>query len=64
MNSQRQRMQSENADLSRQLEESEHRVSVLSKDKASLAAQLEEAKRSLEEEARVSCLIVNTVFPH
>ena len=47
-------MQAENADLTRQLEEAEHRVSQLSKDKSSLSTQFEEARRGLEDETRVS----------
>lgn len=44
----------ENSELQRQLEESESQVAQLNKIKASLATQLEEAKRMADEEARVS----------
>ena len=48
------RMQHENSDLTRQLEEAESRLSQLNKERQSLMSQLEDAKRSLEDETRVS----------
>ncbi len=50
-------MQQENADLTRQLEEAESGGSALTKLRAQLSAQLEDLKRSLEEETRVRLLI-------
>lgn len=47
------KMQAESADLTRQIEEAEHRVGVLSKEKQQLASQLEDARSNLEDESRV-----------
>jgi len=46
--------QAENADQQRQLEDAESKVSQLTKERQSLLSQLEDAKRALEEETRVS----------
>lgn len=54
LQAQKNRMQMDAANLTRQLEEAEHKVGTLTKEKAALTAQLEEAKRSLEDETRVS----------
>ena len=59
---QRNKMQAENADLTRQLEEAEHRVSQLSKERSSLASQLEEARSSLEDETRVGYRILQELI--
>lgn len=48
------KMQTESTDLSRQLEDAESRLSALNKERQALQAQLDEARRSLEEETRVS----------
>ena len=54
-------MQQENADLTRQLEEAESGGSALTKLRAQLSAQLEDLKRSLEEETRVSLLLMSFI---
>jgi TolA-binding protein len=54
---QKARVQNENVDLTRQLEDSESRVNQLNKERQALLQQLEEAKRSLEEETRVGFVI-------
>ena len=46
------KMQAENAELLRQLEEAESQLNQLNRQKQQLAKQLEETKTSLEEEAR------------
>lgn len=51
------RLTVENQELTRQLEEAESQVSQLSKLKMSLSTQLEDSKRSADEEARVSIII-------
>ena len=48
------RAAAENSELTRQLEEAEHRVGQLTKEKSSINHALEDAKRSLEDETRVS----------
>ena len=48
------RMQHENTDVVRQLEEAESRISQLNKERQALQQQLDDARRSLEEETRVS----------
>lgn len=53
MGSTKNRLQQENADLTRQLEEAESQVNQLSKQKASLSKALDEAKGVAEEEGRV-----------
>lgn len=47
------KLQNENTDLGRQLEDAESKVNSLSKERANLLSQLDEAKRALEEEIRV-----------
>ena len=53
LQSQKNRLQQEAAELTRQLEDAEHQVGSLQKEKTNLASQLDEAKRSLEDETRV-----------
>ena len=48
------RLNQENADLGRQVEEQESKVGSLSKAKKNLENQLEDLKKSLDDEARVS----------
>lgn len=48
------RLQNENLDVTRQLEDAESKASALAKERAALLSQLDEAKRALEEEVRVS----------
>ena len=52
LNNQKARFSQESSDVSAQLADAEHRVGALTKEKAALASQLEEARRSLEEETR------------
>ena len=52
MNAQKSRLQSENSNLLSQLEESEGRISGFAKIKQQLTAQIEDAKRAVEEEQR------------
>ena len=54
LQSQKNRAGQEAAELTRQLEEAEHKVGALTKEKSSLSSALEEAKRALEDETRVS----------
>ena len=56
LNSTKSRLQLENADLTRQLEDAESKVSQLNKEKQSLMSQLSESQKSLEDETRVSQL--------
>ena len=49
----------ENAEISRNLEEAESKVSQLSKAKKTLEQQLDEAKKSLEDESKVFNLTAN-----
>lgn len=53
LQNQKSKIQNESTDLNRLLEEAEHKVGSLTKDKQSLQAQLDEAKHSLEDETRV-----------
>lgn len=48
------KLAAENSELQRQLEEAESQVAQLNKVKSSLSTQLEEAKRTADEESRVS----------
>lgn len=50
----------ENADLLRQLEEAESQIGQLSKLKLSLTNQLEDARKTADEECRVSYIIIIT----
>ena len=52
------RLQAENSEFSRQIEESEGRVSQLSREKHNYITQLEEARHALDDECRV-CEIIN-----
>ena len=54
LNSTKSRLQLENADLTRQLEDAESKVSQLNKEKQSLMSQLSDSQKSLEDETRVS----------
>lgn len=48
----------DNADVSRQMEEAESRASQLSRSKTLLQSQLEELKKQLDEEVKVSVCVV------
>ena len=54
LNSSRNKLAQENADLTRQVEETEVRVTVVTKEKQTIIIQLEESRRTVEEETRVS----------
>ena len=56
LNASKARASAENSDVTRQLEEAEHRVGQLTKERNGLKSSLEEAVRSLEDETRVSSL--------
>ena len=53
INSSKGRLQNENIDVSRQLEDAESKLNAVTKERASLLAQLDDAKRALEDEIRV-----------
>lgn len=55
-------LSADNADVSRQMEEAEGRASQLSRSKTLLQSQLEELKKQLDEEVKVS--VLNSVWKY
>lgn len=61
ISTQKVKLQQESADLTRQLEEAEHQIGTLTKQKNLLTGQYDEAKAGLEEESRVGINVISHI---
>merc|ERR1719283_572530 len=59
LSSTKQRLQAENGELLRQLEDADHQIGALSKLRQQLGHQLEDTKRALEEESRAKTALAS-----
>lgn len=59
LNSQKAKMQAENSNVVAQLEDTEHQIGSLSKERNSLQSIIDELRQNVEEETRVHSLILN-----